>query len=146
MASVVSSSHDPSPSASLPSPSNFMFVNRFDRLYEEAGRSSDSCDNLLKRLERSRHLYIISFLVLLLFALAVCVWAFIRLMRWFESPTLSVPPSLDRVIYPLVVPFCIGLAFDFALILHTDVCIKMLLFMRGHQTRPTATNDNSHGS
>ncbi len=131
-----------------------MFLNRFDRIFEEAGRSPDSCDKLLKRLQRSRKLCLISILVLALVALALCLWAFIPLMRWLNSPTFPIPPSVDRLvssippslIYTISVPFFIGLALDFAFMLHNDVCIKMLLFMRGHQTRPTATNDNTRNA
>src|SRR5436190_1594781 len=101
--------------------------NRFDRFFEEAGRSSDSCDNLLKRLQRARTLCFISFFGLLLVALAVCLWAFIPLYRFLDSPTFPAPPSVDRILsFPpalfitIAAPVFIGLAFDFAFLLHND--------------------------
>ena len=128
--------------------------NRFDRFFEEAGSSTDSCDKLLKRLQRARKLCFVSFFGLLLVALAVCLWAFIPLMRWLHSPTFPMPPSVDwlvssippSLIYTIAVPVFIGLAFDFAFLLHNDVCIKMLVFMRAYQTRPKTTDDNTRNA
>lgn len=127
--------------------------NRFDRFYEEAGRSPASCDILLKRLHRARKLCLISFFGLLLVALAVCLWAFIPLIRFLDSPTVPASPSVDRIVsippsllITIAIPIFIGLAFDFAFLLHNDVCIKMILFMRGHQTRPATPDDNTRNA
>ena len=131
-----------------------MIFNRFDRLFEEASSSPECCDKLLKRLQRSRKLCVISFLVLALIALALCLSAFIPLIGWLRSPTFPMPPSVDWIvssippslIYTVSVPFFIGIALNFAFMLHNDVCIKMLLFMRGHQIRPTTTDDNTRNA
>lgn len=130
-----------------------MASNRFDRFFEEAGRSPECCDKLLKRLLLARKLCLISFFGILLTALAICLWAFIPLMSFISSPTFPPPHPVDRIlsippslIITIAVPFIIGLAFDFAFLLHNDVCIKMILFMRGHQTRPTAPDDNTRNA
>jgi hypothetical protein len=46
----------------------------------------------------------------------------------------------------IAAPIFIVLATNFAAMLHNDVCIKMLLFMRAHQTRATAPNDNNRNA
>jgi hypothetical protein len=119
---------------------------RSDRLFEEAARSADGCDKLLHRLKRARTFGFISFLALAFITLGFCVWALVLLMRVIHSPTLATPPSVDTILsFPpslvasLAVAVLFGLALDFAMILHNDACIKMLLLIRGQQTLSAAT-------
>src|SRR3982751_5055372 len=106
-----------------------MYFYTFDQLFEEAGRSAYSCDKLLKRLQRSRKLCVISFVGVVLVALGFCLWAFIPIVRFLKAPTFPVPPSIDRIIaippsfiLTVAIPIFIGLALDFAFMLHNDVC------------------------
>ena len=123
---------------------------RSDHLFEEAARSTESCDKLLKRLQRERKFNLISILVLALVALTLCLLAFIPLMGWLHSPTFPMPPSLDwlvtsfppSLIYSILMVLFVGLTGQFALMLHNDVCIKMLLFMRGHRPPPNTASDS----
>ncbi len=128
-----------------------MILYHLDRLFEEAGRSPESYNKLLKRLQRSRKICIISIVVLALVALALCLLAFISIMSWLHSPTFPMPSPVDwlvsslspSLIYTISASFFVGLALDFGFMLHNDVCIKMLIFMRALQASPITTDGNT---
>lgn len=148
----------PSPPHALREPRGASFDSmnffRSDHLFEEAARSADNCDKLLKRLQRERKLNLIFLLAQAFVALALCIAAFIPFIRWLRSPTFPLPPALAWIvssispsfIYAISVPFFMGLAVQFGFMLHNDVCIKMLLFSRGHQARLNTANENTRNA
>lgn len=112
---------------------------RSDRLFEEAARSTDGCDKLLKRLQRLRRLIWVSSFGFSIIALGFCIWAFIPLNRWLNSPE-SPAPSLTSAsaIIALAIPFFFAMGSLWAGFLHTDACVKFLLIIRGQQAHRDA--------
>ena len=108
-----------------------------DRLFEEAARSQESFDKLLRKLKRERRFSFIFGLALVIIPVGFGVPLLIRTMRVLESPeTVSLPTlgghSIDAtLIGMLAVPLLIGIISQHILMRHADACIKMLLFMHG---------------
>ena len=123
---------------------------RSDQLFHEAARSSESYDRLLQRLQRARKHGLISILVIVLIAIAAGLAAFIPLARWLRSPTFPQPPTVEwlntwlspELINLAAAILAIKVAAFLALVLHHDLCIKMLILSRSHQASQAAAKDS----
>lgn len=110
-----------------------------DRLFEEAARSPESCDKLLKKLRRARMFSLIAGLALGLIPIALGIPLIVGLMRFLNSPFTVSPPTLAghsvsaAMIWAAALPLLVGIITQIIFMMHCDACIKMLLFVRGQQ-------------
>ena len=119
---------------------------RSDRVFEEAARSDEACDKLILRLQRARRLEFVFLLVLLLLVLAAGGWASMQLNHILDSIVSGTPHTntesalkkLTMKAAAFIVPFLVVMGSSIVHLLHTDACIKMLIFIRGRQSRQSA--------
>ena len=120
-----------------------------DRLFEEAARSPESYDKLLRKLKRERRFSFIAGLALGIIPIGFGIPLLIRMHRVMESPdTVSLPtvwgvPFNAAMISLMAAPLMAGIIAQSILMRHADACIKMLLFVRGQQSR-IATEPGEH--
>ena len=120
-----------------------------DRLYEEAARSPESYDKLLKKLRRARMVSGICMLVIGIITVGVSVPLSIRAMQVLKSPETVSLPKLGGVtvdaslIGPVAALLLIGFIQHLIFMMHCDACIKLLLFMRVQQSRTHAKPDDT---
>ena len=111
-----------------------------NRLYEEATRSSEACERLLKRLKKTRTIQFITMLGFALVVAASAVWLLIPIHRFLTDPPLPAPAWLDPARYlamPLVVSFLFVATLQLMGLNHTEACIKMLLLFRAKANATT---------
>ena len=111
-----------------------------DQLFEEAGRSPESCEKLIVRLKKWRRGFLINLIGTVVVVTGFCVWGLVLSTRAFNaivagnshSPDTDLPfdASLVRMLTPMVLVF---LVTQIIMIQHHDACLKLLLFMRAQQ-------------
>ncbi len=111
-----------------------------DQLFEEAGRSPESCEKLIARLKRQRRVRWIVLLGTVVITIGFCVWGFVlalRVLYWMETKSPSLPEpnlpfdaTLIKMLTPMVLVFMITQIINIS---HNDACLKMLLILRAQQ-------------
>ena len=119
-----------------------------DRLFEEAARSPEDCDKLLKRFKRIRTVQFITMLMFVLVVVAFGVWLAVPLQRILTNPELPAPEWLDaakHVAMPLMTLTLFFMALQLILLNYTDSSIKMLLLVRG-KANATANEEQTRNA
>ena len=105
-----------------------------DHLFEEAARSPENCDKLLKRLKRIRTVHFITMLMFALVVVAFGVWLAVPLQRILTNPELPAPEWFDaakHLAMPLMTSTMFFMTLQLILLSYADSSIKMLLLVRG---------------
>ena len=111
---------------------------RTDKLYEDAARTAEDSDTLLRRLRRSRRNSCIIFGALCLLVLLFCAWGLVLASQWFRNPSQELPALLSKDLWAFALLILgIGL-MEFVWMVSYDTQIKMLLFLRNQTNRPDA--------
>ncbi len=116
-----------------------------DRRFEEAGRDPELCEKLLKDLQRGRRNCLIGQLIVVAITLLVGGWLVMMLNRGVQAIMVGAPPPavvdwlLPRKDILLVVagPLTFFLVWNHVSMVAFDTRIKMLLFLRARQDRPS---------
>lgn len=122
-----------------------MFLFRYDQRFEEAGRDPELCDKLLKELQRARRSSWISLVALVLILLLAAGWLLIVLKRAILSITngSGCPPFVDwllankGILWVSAGPLILTIATSYVRMVGFDAQIKLLLFLRAQQNRPS---------
>lgn len=111
-----------------------------DRLFEEAGRSAESCEKLLKRLRRIRLHGLIIFFGTGAVSLGFFVWGMAGAARVLNAmgetvapssiPDLPIDASFVRMFTPVILTLLVSQSIWLQ---HHDALIKMLLILRAQQ-------------
>jgi hypothetical protein len=117
-----------------------MNVFRTDKLYEEAARTPEASDNLLKRLQRARRSSCILFVIFILLVAAFCVWGLVVGAQWMRNPSPESPWWLSANPWILAGPIVGAALIEFIWMVSYDSQIKMLLFLRSQRNWSNAEN------
>jgi hypothetical protein len=118
-----------------------------DRRFEEAGRNPELCDKLLRDLQRSRKSIVFQIIFVGVVLLAAIGWLLMKLRQCLATPSIPLPHWLevlmtDKSTFLIAAglvagPMLFFFGQSFVLLMNQDTRIKMLLFLRAQQNRPS---------